>query len=260
MQFERDLVSVIVTTYNSQDTIEETLKSICSQSYKKFEIILVDDCSFDKTINVVNKICCDSTLRIYVNTNNRGPGFSRNRGLGLSRGEFIAFCDGDDVWRQDKLHIQLAYMRRNTFLDGCTSDYVRYDHRLQNKLSLVKTQHRPGLLSYLKNTNLGFSTSFFKRDVFDRYQFTEDRTRQDLILWIKLLKDNYSIGGIDRSLVKYRVHRNGISSNKIRASLKTLRVYLKYSDLPFYQSLLLFFFKTCNNIKLRVFNSQINNS
>ena len=96
------MISVIIPTYNTALLIERTIRSVLTQSHQDFEILLVDDCSTDDTLEVVQKIA-DARIRVFRQTENLGPAAARNRGLAEARGEYCAFLDGDDYWEPDFL-------------------------------------------------------------------------------------------------------------------------------------------------------------
>ena len=101
------LVSVIITTYNSEKFITRALESVFLQSYKKFEVIVVDDCSSDETINILQKY--KKKIFIIKKIINSGPANSRNLGIKHSKGDLICFLDSDDYWMKNKLEKQVAY-------------------------------------------------------------------------------------------------------------------------------------------------------
>ena len=103
------LVSVIITTYNSEKFIIRALESVLLQSYENFEILVVDDCSTDETINILQKY--KEKISIIKKKNNSGPANSRNLGIKQSKGDLICFLDADDYWMQDKLKKQVAYAK-----------------------------------------------------------------------------------------------------------------------------------------------------
>ena len=105
------MISVIIPTYNTALLIGRTLRSVLDQSCQDFEILIVDDCSTDDTLDAVRRID-DPRIRIFRQEENRGPAAARNRGLSEAKGEYCAFLDGDDYWEPDFLK------ETSAFLDG----------------------------------------------------------------------------------------------------------------------------------------------
>ena len=91
------LVSIIIPTYNTEKYIEKCIQSVLEQTYTDYEIIIVDDCSTDNSMDVVARFK-DPRIKVIKNEINRGPSYSRNRGIQLSKGDFIALLDSDDWW------------------------------------------------------------------------------------------------------------------------------------------------------------------
>ena len=112
------LVSIVIPAYNRENIIRECLESVLNQTYKNIEIIVVDDCSDDNTVNVVNSIG-DERIRCCKLQQNSGACFARNYGAALARGEYIAFQDSDDIWLPEKLEKQVKYLEKGNFDMEC---------------------------------------------------------------------------------------------------------------------------------------------
>ena len=106
-----ELVSIVTPTYNCGKYIEATIRSIQAQTYQNWEMIIVDDCSTDNTAEVVAK-CKDKRLLYYRLSANSGPAIARTKAMELAKGDYIAFCDSDDLWVEDKLLKQIAFMKK----------------------------------------------------------------------------------------------------------------------------------------------------
>ena len=112
------LISIIIPYYRKKKYIKKTLVSVLNQTYKNIEIIIIyDDQSKDDLRYLKTIIADNSKIKIIDNKENIGPGFSRNKGIRISRGEYIAFIDSDDIWKKNKLKYQLKQMLK-TCMDG----------------------------------------------------------------------------------------------------------------------------------------------
>ncbi len=109
-----ELVSIIMPAYNTGDCIAESIRSILSQSYEQWELLIVDDCSTDNTCQVVDSFS-DNRIRLLRNPTNSGAAVSRNYALREAKGRYIAFLDSDDLWEPEKLERQLAFMQKNGY-------------------------------------------------------------------------------------------------------------------------------------------------
>ena len=114
-----DLVSIIMPSWNTAQYISEAIESVLKQSYSNWELIIVDDCSTDNTISVVNKYK-DNRIRLFQNKENLGAAYSRNFALRQAKGRWIAFLDSDDVWYSEKLEKQILFMTKNNYSFSCT--------------------------------------------------------------------------------------------------------------------------------------------
>lgn len=103
-------VTVIIPNYNTEGYIENCIKSVLNQTYQDFEIIMVDDCSTDNSLQIVSEIN-DSRIRIYRNETNSGPSYSRNKAIQLATGTYIAILDSDDWWEPNRLESMVGFAR-----------------------------------------------------------------------------------------------------------------------------------------------------
>lgn len=112
------VVSVIIPMYNAENTITECLNSVLSQTYKDFEVIIIDDGSTDRSYEIVKDYLAKNNIQNLklLKQNNRGPGIARNRGIKNSKGKYIAFLDADDVWKNNKLEMQMKYLQKDKSL------------------------------------------------------------------------------------------------------------------------------------------------
>ena len=227
------LVSVIMPYYKKESYVEESIKSILNQSYQNFEIILINDDTKNK--NFINKFSkLDHRIRLVHNEHNLGAGLSRNRGVELSNGEYIAFCDCDDLWKNNKLELQLEFMKRLNFKFTFTS----YDIIDENN-NFIKYRKAPIYVDFQKLRNscdIGLSTVMVRKDIFNNaeYQFANLRTKEDYVLWLKLAKDKIIMKSIQKNLTSWRKSKNSLSSSTIQKIIdgyRVYRVYLKYGRL-----------------------------
>lgn len=209
---ENKKVSVICPTYNCEKFVSETIQSVLSQSYSNIELIIVDDCSTDKTIEIV-KSFSDKRIKLIVNKTNSGAAFSRNVALKAATGEYIAFLDGDDVWLKDKLSNQINFMNEHNYAFTYT-DYELIDEN-NKRLNVFYTG--PKKVTYRKFLHIdyiGTSTAIYKREICPLLQVPNDiYKRNDDALWLTLSKfaDCYRLPAV---YSQYRRSSNSISSGK----------------------------------------------
>lgn len=249
------LVSIITPTYNCEKYISESIDSVLNQLYQNWELILVDDCSNDNTYQILELYeHKDSRIHCYKLDVNVGAGESRNIGLSKVKGSFIAFLDSDDVWLPNKLSTQLEFMHRFSAAISFTG-YTIMDESLRHTKSEIKVPISVNLNEYLKTTIIGMSTSMINKNVVDDFKLNKIRSRQDGILWIELLKRGHTAFGLNEQLVKYRMRKNSISSNKYKAMMKIWFIYRRYAKLSVILTGYYFFYYILNNLKRRYLNN-----
>ena len=145
---ENKLFSVIITTYNSSHYIDKTIKSVTKQNFKDYEIILVDDCSDDGTIDLVKKNYSNIIKIFSTKKNFGGPAQSRNIGIQNSNGKWISFLDGDDYWFQNRLkHFSNLVLTNSDYNIFCSNELLFNN----NNKKKIKIYHGPSTDNFFKN-------------------------------------------------------------------------------------------------------------
>ncbi len=226
------LVSIIMPYYKKDIFIEKTIKSILNQTYQNFEIILINDEISEKSLNIVSNILnLDKRIKLIKNKENLGAGESRNKAIEKAEGEYIAFCDCDDLWKPSKLEIQINFMK-NLNLNFC---YTAYDIIDENDevISSRKAEEFINFEKLKKSCDIGLSTVLIKKEIFNdgKYKFPKLITKEDYVLWMTMAKNNIKMMGINQKLTCWRKTKNSLSSStfqKLLDGYKVYRVYLGY--------------------------------
>lgn len=211
---QKGLVSIITPTYNCEDYIVETIESVIRQNYKNWEMIIVDDCSTDNTKEVINKYNNDGRIKYFCLESNSGAAIARTKAMELANGEYIAFLDSDDVWFEDKLLKQLQFMKKFNIAFSCTS-YEQVDEKGNLLNRVVKTPPRIDYDRLLLDCPVGNSTVMYNVEKMGKFKVPNIRKRNDDALWLQMLKKEKYIYGMKEVLMKYRIRKNSISSNKL---------------------------------------------
>lgn len=220
------LVSVIMLAYNAEKTIEDSIKSVLSQNYKEFEYIIINDASTDRTEQIItdymNKDC---RIRYHKNLKNSGVAFSRELGISLSAGEYVAFIDSDDIWMENKLSEQVSFVEKNE-----DAEFVFTGSRFIDGDGDVKqfTFNVPETVTYselLKQNVISCSSVLVKREYLEGVFVPDDRMHEDFVAWLNVLKRGIVAYGINKPLLIYRLAFNSRSGNKIKAAKMTWLVY-----------------------------------
>lgn len=213
-----ELVSIIMPSYNTARFIADSIKSVLSQTYTNWELIIVDDCSTDNTEKIIFSFN-DSRIRYFKNEKNRGAAISRNKALSEARGEYIAFLDSDDLWSKDKLEKQLLFMKLNNYAFSYTN-YERIDES-GNPLSIIctgpKIITKKGMYRYCYP---GCLTVMYKNKGMEHLQIKDIKKNNDYAIWLIVCK-MHACYLLNECLAKYRVRNNSISHDKIWKKLKS---------------------------------------
>jgi teichuronic acid biosynthesis glycosyltransferase TuaG len=247
-----ELISIVTPCYNSSDFISNTMDSVINQTYNNWELIIIDDCSTDNSVDIIEKyIITESRIKLFRNNSNSGAAASRNLGLLKSSGRFLAFLDSDDLWEPIKLEKQINFMLEN----NCPISFTNYeliDEKGNSMNRIINSVKEINYKAYLKNTLIGMSTSMIDTSKTELFEFVNLRTRQDTYLWITLLKRGLVAYGLNMTLVKYRVRNDSISANKIKAAIQVWKLYYNLEKLGYILSVYYFMFYVLNAIKKRI--------
>lgn len=210
-----DLVSVIMPAYNSEKYIAESIKSVLAQTYQNWELIIVDDCSTDKTKEIV-KSFSDSRIKFFKNNTNSGVDITRNKAISEASGRWFAFLDSDDIWKPDKLEKQLEFMI-DKGAEFCFTAYEQMDEfgNLTGKICVP-----PKTVDYKKMIRLacpiGNLTVIYDTKRVGKIMVPHIKKRNDFALWLQVLK-KIDVGyGISDVLASYRVRNDSLSGNKLK--------------------------------------------
>ena len=246
------LVSIITPVYNAEKFLSETIKSIQSQTYKNWELLLVDDCSKDNSAKIIEEFkISDNRIKYIKLEKNSGASVSRNTGIKNAKGRFIAFVDSDDIWKPEKLHIQIRYMLKHKIGFSFTS----YRYMKENGVKTNKVAKAPLKINYnglLKNTIIGCSTVVIDKDIVGDFEMPLVRRGQDTATWLQILKKEKYAYGIQDDLVNYRLVGDSLSSNKIKALKRTWNTYRNVEKLNIFKCSYVFCFYIYNAIKKRI--------
>lgn len=212
----KELVSIITPTYNCAEYIAETIESVQNQTYQNWEMIIVDDCSIDNTKDVVQPyIEADSRISYYELKQNSGAAVARTTSMKMAKGDYMAFLDSDDLWYPEKLEKQIAYMKKNNYAFTCTK-YEQIDENSELLGKIIKVIPKTNYNRLLLDCPVGNSTVMYDVTKMGKFKVPDIKKRNDDALWLRMLKKEKYIYGMDEVLMKYRVRKNSISSNKMQ--------------------------------------------
>ncbi len=226
-----DLVSIIIPYYKKKVFFNRTIKSILRQGYSNYEVILIYDDPNKKDLNFIKKVLKKIKKKIIIiNKINLGAGNSRNTGIKIAKGKFIAFIDADDIWHRNKLQKQIKFMKDRK----CDFSYTGYSIINEKNIFIknIKAKKFINYSSLIKSCDIGLSTVILKSSLLRFGKFPKTRTKEDYILWLKLSKKGVHMYGLNLFLASWRKSRNSLSSSiyqKIRDAYTVYNQYLKFN-------------------------------
>ncbi|WP_065218843.1 MULTISPECIES: glycosyltransferase family 2 protein [Butyricimonas] len=211
-----ELVSIVTPAFNCGMYISDAIESVLAQTYCEWEMIIVDDGSSDGTFDVVSRYTIsDSRIRYIKISSNTGTANARNIGIGFANGRYIAFLDSDDLWMPEKLERQIAYMHLHNVAMCCTAYKLIFDGGGElGRTVFPKNTTNFDEAMWGKGT-IGNSTVMLDTKMLRSIEVPDIRKRNDLALWLRLLKEQPCFYGMAEVLTAYRKRKGSLSSNKL---------------------------------------------
>ena len=236
------MVSIITPVFNRQEFLDECVQSILNQSFKNWELILIDDCSTDASVKMIkNYVASDKRIKAYFFNKNVGAGVARNKGIEISTGRFIAFLDSDDYWHKEKLNKQIEFMLERNI--GFSYTY---------SIKLDKNDEASRVLLPPKNVNsfaLRFNnyiktpTAIYDTKRIGKIFMPNFRKRQDWGLWFNILEKTKKAYCLSVPLAYFRTSNDSLSKNKLnllRENFNFYRIHLNKNSVVSFFLMILF--------------------
>ena len=209
---KQPFITVVMPNYNGRRFVEQAIDSVLNQTYSNFELLVVDDCSKDDSLQLIQqKAQSDDRIRIIALEHNAGVANARNVGIKEAKGEFIALLDNADLWTEDKLERQLALAQKGADIVYCSYDFIDEQNNSIKKPFVVPQQ--TNFNKMLASSVISCSTSFIKTELMQAHPFNPDFYHEDYVLWMELLRVCSTAYGDQKVLMHYR-QVNGSRSNK----------------------------------------------
>lgn len=250
-----ELVSIIMPAYNAEKYIGAAIDSVLRQTWRKWELIIVDDGSGDGTVDLIEAEVAqreDCSIRLIRQPCRGGAAKARNRGLLEAKGRYIAYLDADDLWMEEKLEKEIDFMKSR----GAAFAFTGYEFMNPRAGRTGKVVRVPETLDYrraLSNTTIFTTTVMFDTGKIPRELLEmPDIKSEDTALWWKILRNGYTAYGLDENLAVYRRDGRTLSSNKLKAICRIWRLYRDVEGLGFLRSVRHLFFWAVRAVKRRM--------
>ncbi|MBX4266523.1 glycosyltransferase family 2 protein [Clostridium estertheticum] len=211
-------------SYNSERYIRDAIDSVLNQTYQCWELIIIDDCSKDKTFSIIQEYYNDIRVRVYANESNQGISATRNRAISLSNGSWIAFLDSDDMWDKTKLQKQMSFAEQsNAEFLFTGSSFINANGNLYPGILEV-----PELVTYKKlrtHNIISCSSVVIKKKFFANIKMENDDIAEDYSVWLRILKTGVCAYAINEPLLTYRISRNSKSGNKFKSVKRAYNMF-----------------------------------
>ena len=228
-------VSIIIPYYRNFHFFKKAIKSVLDQSYQNYEIIIIYDDAQKKELYLLKKLIAkNNKIKLVINKNNIGAGPSRNKGIKMSKGKYLAFIDNDDLWNKNKLKNQINFMEMKKINISHTSYLIiDEDDKLLSKRKVKKELDYKELLN---SCDIGLSTVILTRKLFNKYKFSKNKTKEDYSLWLNISKKQ-TIYGLNQNLTKWRKTKKSLSSNLVQKFKDAYLIYYKQEKFNFFNSI-----------------------
>ncbi|PID31645.1 glycosyl transferase [Candidatus Saccharibacteria bacterium] len=237
MNFSADdapTVSIVTPVHNAAEFIADTIVSVQAQTYVDWELLLIDDCSTDESVEIIRSYqSADPRIKLLHLEQNEGAAVARNKGTEQAHGRYLAFLDADDVWLPAKLETQVAFMQKNTHAFTYTG-YEFADANAQPNGNVVAVPTSITYKQALKNHIIWTSTVMLDLEQVDRAvaYMPNVRRGQDAATWWQILRAVGTAYGINRPLAYYRRTHTSLSANKLKAAKRTWYLLRHVEELP----------------------------
>lgn len=230
-----NLISIITPVYNAGAYIEKTIKSVLVQTYANWEMLIVDDCSTDNTVRIIEQYCeLDKRIKLIKHQQNKGVAAARNTALAESRGNFVAFLDSDDMWFPTKLEKQLDFMLANDYVLTYTAYQKILNNEIKGKIITVPSKMTHKSIFY--NTAIACLTVMINRKKVGDFRMPLLNHTEDQCTWQSILERGYVAYGLNENLALYRVTSDSLTANKRESAKRQWNVYREYHGFSIFKS------------------------
>ena len=241
-------VSIILPNYNGENSLKETIDSILGQSFQDFHLLIIDDFSNDKSLEIIQKYN-DQRINLIKLKKNKGVYFCRNLGMRFSNSKYLAFIDSDDYWDKDKLNKQINFMikfkHKFTYTDYTPFKEIDYKKILKKKI-IVKEKFN--FEDFLKNTSIAMSSVILEKSILKNLKFKKLEICEDYLFKCEILKREQAFKCRD-TIMFYRISKNSLQSNKLKNLYWVWKINRKFNKLSLFQNLISLIMISYNSLR-----------
>ena len=251
MQKNKNFIDIIMPNYNKGEYIEEAIQSVIKQSYKQWNLYVIDDFSNDFSKKVLKKFKKNKKIKVIFLKKNRGPSFCRNMGISLSKSPFISFLDSDDYWPKNKLLLQLDFMIKKK-INFTYTDYISFFKENKKKfLKSTNIQNELNLKTFVRNSSINTSTMILKKEIIKNIKFKNLKKHEDYIFKCEIFRKNRNLVAkkFKNTYAFYRILKNSRSRDRLKSLYYMWMYNRKFNKFSLVDNILSIFFISINSIK-----------
>lgn len=230
------LVTIIMPVYNAERYMRQSVESVLAQTYQNWNLIMIDDGSTDTSLKIMQEYCKrDLRMQMILSAGNEGVAAARNKGIKAAAGEYIAFLDSDDLWKPQKLELQIKYMQEH----HCGFVYSAYEVIDEGNVfqkNIIPYWEKVGYEKLLNTNIIACCTTVIKSE-YVKENLMPQLKHEDYAAWLNILKNHHlTAERVPGILASYRIVKGSVSSNKIKTIGWNWNIYRHNQNLGFFQS------------------------
>lgn len=222
------MLSVIMSVFNADNYLRDSIESVLSQTYKDFEFIIINDGSNDKSLEIINSFCNKDSRIILINRENKGLIYSLNEGIKIAKGLFLARMDADDICLPNRFEEQIKFLNNNSEVGVCGSCIEIFGENIKSSNWKISSSDKRLKAELLFSSCFAHpSVMFNKKLLGNKIQYNSNFIHaEDFELWVRLSYIT-KFSNIKKSLLKYRVSNNSITRLADKDELKRYEILNK---------------------------------
>ena len=248
MNKKTSLVDIILPCYNRENSLKQTIDSIINQSFKDFNLYIIDDFSRDNSLQIV-KGYSDQRINIIKLKKNKGVHFCRNLGMRVSNSKYLAFIDSDDYWDKYKLENQIEFMEKFHH-DFTYTDYTPFKEINNEKIFLKKivVKEKFTFNEFILNSSIAMSTVIIKRHLIKNLKFKKLEICEDYLFKCEVLKIREAFK-CKKGEMFYKISKNSLQSNKFKNIYWVWRINSKFNKFNMFKNFFSILMISFNSLK-----------
>ena len=241
-------VDIIIPNYNKGIYLKDCISSVIKQTYKNWFLYIIDDCSIDNSLQILDSFKKIDNIKIIKLNKNMGPSFCRNLGIRNSKSKFISFLDSDDYWTDNKLQDQINFMIKNKY-NFTYTDYITIFESKNNKKIKTNIKDSFTFEEFVRNSSINSSTMIIERKLINNKKFKKINLLEDYLFKCEILKNNNKAYKLNKESAFYRVIKNSRSKDILKNLYFLWIINKQFNKMSFVDNIYSIFSISINSLK-----------